>query len=122
MGSDQPVQGRVGDRPVAIDEADADDAGNEGACPDEAVELRPAAVRDRSGEVARPQLPAQRVLGDHSRPGLDRPLGPVGDLPVDDPDDRQAGGREHGARVEREPQQEARRRLTGVCAYLRHRW
>ena len=51
-------------------------------------------------------MPAQVLLGDRARLGLQRPLGAVRDLAVDEPRDRDAGAEEHDARVQREAEHE----------------
>ena len=51
-------------------------------------------------------MSAQVLLGDRAGLGLQRPLGAVGDLAVDEPRDREARAEQDGAGVQRESEHE----------------
>jgi len=64
----------VGDRAAAVEEAGADDAGNQDALSEEVVDNGPARAADRLREVAVSSC-AQVLLANNPRLGLNGPLG-----------------------------------------------
>ncbi len=107
LRADQLVPSGIGDRPATIDEASADDTRGEDLPPEELVELGPPFSSNGSLEIARQEAPAQALLHDYLPLHLDRVPCSCGDLMIDGPEDRQAGGEQDRAAAEGETKHES---------------
>jgi hypothetical protein len=108
------MPGGVGNRPVTIDEASADNTRRDDLAPEELVELGQPSSSNRSLEIARQQAPAQALLDDCLPLHFDCVSCSGRDLVVDGPEDRQTGSEQDCAAVEGETKDKSGRVLAPI--------